>query len=506
MTTGSLPDSLSSRTARGAGWMLAWRASTRIIGLFSTLILVRLLAPSDFGLIALATSCVFIVDAVAFIGVEDSLVREKEPSRAMLDTAFTLNVIRAAASALVVALLAVPAAGFLGEPALIPLMLLLAGMIAAEGFGNIGTVAFRRTLAFDKVFRLELVPRLASVSLTLLLAVLWRSYWALIVGIIVQRLLRAALSYAMHDYRPRFSLAAWRALAGFSAWAWAITLANQVRERSESILIGHLADTHQVGLYETGKEIALLPTSELIHPACHAVYSGFALSRNAGDDPADSCLRVIGILVLLSLPAGFGLSAIAAPLVRLAFGANWLDSIPVLQAFGVASAASGFGFVCSTLLRAHGLMRLSFRISIVSVPVRIALLLILMPMGGIAITALGIAVAAVLGRIGTLIVTFRHFGIRFAELGQRVWRAAIGLCVMCGVLWWSGLGWTLAPPHSAVACALQIAAAIGAAAIAYGGTVFTLWLLSGRPAGAETDSMDLVARAVSRPLRRGQNL
>jgi O-antigen/teichoic acid export membrane protein len=484
--------------------MVAWRAATRILGLVSTLILVRLLAPSDFGLVTLAMSCVLIVDAVSFIGVEDSLVREKAPSRAMLDTAFTLNVTRAIVSALVIAALAKPAAAFLGEPDLVPVILLLAASGAIEGFGNIGTVAFRRDMDFEKEFRLQILPRLAAVLLTLVLAVTLRSYWALVMGILLQRVLRTAFSYAMHAYRPRFSLAAWRDLAAFSGWAWAIMLAIQLRGRAESILIGRMLDTSHVGFYDTGREIALLPTSELVQPVCHAAYSGFAESRNTGGHPGEACLRLIAVLVLLSLPAGFGLSAIAAPLVRLAFGPNWLPAIPVIQALGIAGAAAGFGVACNTLMRAHGLMRLTFRITIVSVPIRIALLLICIPIGGLPAAAAGVAVATILGRFGSLLVTFRHFGIRLADLTVRVWRSVLAVAAMAGILWWSGLGWHDAPPDTLWDCAIEIAAAVALGTVVYVGMVLSLWQASGRPAGAEADAIEIARRTLSRTFLRFQ--
>lgn len=498
MTDGNNRDSIFARTARGVGWIVAWRGVTRILGLASTLILVRLLTPSDFGLITLAMSCVVIVDAVSFIGVEDSLVREKAPTRALLDTAFTLNVLRAIVSALAIAALAKPAATFLENPDLMPIILVFAACAAIQGFSNIGTVAFRRDMEFEKEFQLQILPRLAAVLLTICLAVTFRSYWALAVGIVLQRVLQTALSYTMHAYRPRFSLAAWRDLAAFSGWAWAITIAFQLRGRFESILIGRMLDTSHVGIYETGKEIALLPTSELIQPACRAAYSGFSQSRNAGGDPGEPCLRLIAVLVLLSLPAGFGLSAIAAPLVQLAFGADWLDAIPVIQALGIAGAAAGFGIACNTLMFAHGLMRLSFRMTIVSVPVRIGLMLIFIPIGGLAAAAAAVAGATILGRFGTLIIAFQHFGIQYSDLATRVWRSIVAVIVMTVVLWWSGLGWNSTPPDDFWSCVIQVTAAIALAGTVYVVTVLALWVFNRRPAGAEADMLDLMYGALSR--------
>ena len=57
-------DSLLRRTARGAGWVMAWRLGMRVLGLVSTLVLVRLIAPADFGIIALATSFMQTIDGM----------------------------------------------------------------------------------------------------------------------------------------------------------------------------------------------------------------------------------------------------------------------------------------------------------------------------------------------------------------------------------------------------------------------------------------------------------
>jgi O-antigen/teichoic acid export membrane protein len=202
------------------------------------------------------------------------------------------------------------------------------------------------------------------------------------------------------------------------------------------------------------------------------------------------------------MPAGFGLSLIAAPLVRLAFGQNWLEAIPVIQAMGIAGATAGFGAVCSTLLRAHGLMRLSFRITLLAVPVRIALLLILIPLGGLPAAAAGVAGAVICGRFGSLIVTFRHFGIRFADLAARVWRSVAAVAVMSAILWWSGLGWTATPPDAVWDCVAEIGVAMAIGVTTYAVTLLALWSASGRPAGAEADAIGIALGILSRAAAR----
>src|SRR3954464_2810995 len=86
--------SVLARTIRGAGWVIAWRLGMRVLGLISTLILVRLLTPADFGLLALAASFAQTIDGMMMLGTEEAVIRQLNPDRSVYDTAWTLNVIR----------------------------------------------------------------------------------------------------------------------------------------------------------------------------------------------------------------------------------------------------------------------------------------------------------------------------------------------------------------------------------------------------------------------------
>ena len=104
--------SVAHRTAIGAGWIMAWRMLNRSLGLMSTLILVRLLDPADFGLVAIAMGFVTSVDALSAIGVQDALVREKVRSRELYDTGFGLSILRGAITGVLIASVALPLAIF----------------------------------------------------------------------------------------------------------------------------------------------------------------------------------------------------------------------------------------------------------------------------------------------------------------------------------------------------------------------------------------------------------
>src|SRR3954462_12157663 len=110
--------SILAKTARGAGWVVAWRMITRTLGPPRPPGLVRLLAPADFGLVALATSFSVAIEAFSWIGTEEGVIRHQAPTAEVYDTAFTIALLRGSLVGLAIAAAAYPGAAFFGEPRL----------------------------------------------------------------------------------------------------------------------------------------------------------------------------------------------------------------------------------------------------------------------------------------------------------------------------------------------------------------------------------------------------
>jgi O-antigen/teichoic acid export membrane protein len=494
--------SIGAKALRGAGWVMGWRMATRLLGLISTLILVRILTPADFGLIALATAFAASIDAMSAIGTDYALIREKNPDRALYDTAFTMNLIRGAATSVVIVLAAWPVAWFMDEPRLGAVLAFVGIAFMLSAFENIGIVDFRRTFDFGKEFVLFLVPRIIGIVANIVTALALRSYWALVVGIFVTRVCRMAFSYVMHPYRPRLSLAAWRHLFGFSFWLWANSLVALVRERSDTLVLGRMLETDRVGLFSIGSEIALLPTTEILEPASRTLYPGFAATAHAGDDMGEAYLRALGAVLLLVLPAGFGISLLADPLVKLALGWNWLDAIPIVQIIALTGMFHVIIQTGGNVFGVRGETRLLFRMSLLSALIRVPLLVLLV--SAREITGAAYAVFLVLASEAALyaVMTARRLGIGVADYVHHIWRAVLASLVMAAALSALDLGWT-AVRGEVWEMAVHMLATAVLGALIYGATVLAFWHAAGRPPGAESFLLRTAGAAFSR-LRGGR--
>ncbi|MBS7812028.1 oligosaccharide flippase family protein [Roseococcus pinisoli] len=491
-------DSILRRTARGAGWVVAWRMSTRLLGLGSTLALVRLLAPSDFGLVALAAAFAVSLDICLALGVEEQIIRADRPTRQLYDTAFTINLLRGAVVGGLVAIAAAPAARFFGDLRLEEVLFALAISALLSGLANIGAVDFRRELRFEREFVMQILPRLAGMTATIALAFILRNHWALVIGIFVNRLGVVAMSYVLHPYRPRLSLAAWREFAGISAWSWALSVASVVKDRADSLVIGRVLGPTPVGVYTVGVEVSTLAATELVDPICRACMPGFAASRREGEDGGGAdYLRILALLLALTLPAGIGISLVAAPVVVLAFGYAWLAAVPVVAVLGVASVLTPLGNVSAAMLNAHARLSRLFGVTVSAATLRVGLLLLLTPAFGVTGAALAVAGAVLAEHLMLVVFAFRLLRLQAVRLVPVLWRPVLASGAMAGLLWEVGLGW--APPEPSTLLATeQLAAGVSLGALVYIGTLGFLWALAGRPPGAEADLLGLLRRIIGR--------
>ncbi|MDE2333339.1 MAG: oligosaccharide flippase family protein [Rhodospirillales bacterium] len=480
------PTSLARRVAVGAVWMVAIRFASRTLGLVSMLVVARILVPADYGLVAVATAFSQSVDAVSEVGLIQALVRHPDDARELYDTAFTLQAIRGCLTAAVVALAAPFAGPWLGDPRLTPILLVLAALAALGGFENVAIAEFRRNLRFGVELVLQILPRVLMVATAITAALIWRSYWALILAMAVSTLARLAATYAVHPHRPRPALGRWRDLAHFSFWTWATSLAGIAWSRSDAFIISPALGAAAFGLYALAWEVGSLPVSELIAPVAGALFPGFAEARRRGEAGALAPLAVVAFLTMLVAPIAIAISAAAGPVVAVLLGPRWLAARPLVAVIASICAVAPFGWVAATLLSASGRVARYFVVVALSAAVRVAMLLHAVQGGDLLAVAWWSVASLVFEALVFAVVLYGASELRLRDGLGGLARTFLASAVTLGAIGASGWGWHAAPAGSAARAFVE-GAAIGLSALAvFVATTALLWWGAGRPQGPET--------------------
>ncbi len=477
---------LLSKTVVGAIWLLVWRLFTRVLGLASTLILARLLVPADFGLVAMATTFLAVIESLSTLGVNEALVRQQGDSHALYDTAFTLQLIRAVLTAMVLVALAPVAATWFHEARVGPIMLVLAGGTVINGLENIGIVELRRQLRYDMQFRLLLVPRLAQVFTTIPIAFAMHTYWALMIGIIAQKIVRVIMTYLVHPHRPRLQLKGAKELAGFTFWTWATSVALLLWSRSEPFVLGPRIGPEQLGVFMLAVELATLPLTELVAPVADALFAGFSAAQRAGESSLRHAPVVASTMILGMAPIIVGISCASGDLVVLLLGPKWVAAEQLIAILAWVCFFSPFSAVCSLVMVANARVRTNFFSNVTVAVVKLVVLLITLQFTQ-RLDLISYATAICVGVESTVYtLQLKRVGrIRLMDSAGGLLRTLIATAITVMVLAGLGLGWTVVTvsPLQAVGDA----AVIGIVALlVYSAAVYGLWRLAGFPEGQET--------------------
>jgi len=140
---------------------------------------------------------------------------------AMLDTAFTLGLLRGLALAGLLALAALPFARAYHDARLVPLICFLSLAPALRGMASPRMALYARALDFRRDFASDLAGKLCSFAVALVLARLTHSYWAIAGGTVASPAISSLASFCLAPHRPRLSLRHWREFAGFLGWVTA---------------------------------------------------------------------------------------------------------------------------------------------------------------------------------------------------------------------------------------------------------------------------------------------
>jgi lipopolysaccharide exporter len=482
----------------GSIWMIGLRWSMRLLGFVSTVILARLLTPDDFGLIAMGILASGFVTALTEAGSYMALIRHPDPQRVHYDTAWTFNVILGLGAATAIAALAPLAPLYFDDQRLVPVLLVIALATAIGGFDNIGTMEFRREFRFGRDFWVQFWPKLIGFLVTVALAFAWRSYWALILGILARTVAEVALSYLMHPYRPRFSLAARGEMLNFSVWTSIGSLGGFLEQRLDQFVLGGLVTPARLGLYYLAANVAEMATRELVAPLNPVVYSAY--SRIHGDAPRlrNAVVKTGGAAALLGFGASLGLFALAEPFVLAVYGAQWARATPLLEILALSALGACLRVVMAPLLVAQGRQRATALVSWGQVAVSAAL----MPLGYHYADMLGVAVSRSVIDVGvalllTAMALLPHPGL-LPALGRVCARFLLAALAMLVAIRLSEAAWPLDP-----VAALAVNVPLGATV--YGTAVLLLWRVAGRPEGAESEALEHLAdacRALAARIRR----
>ncbi|NTZ42133.1 lipopolysaccharide biosynthesis protein [Altererythrobacter sp. SALINAS58] len=482
--------SMKGSLLKGASWLSAVNILSTALGFVSTLVLARLLVPEDFGIVAIAVSIAGIAETLTHLSLSQALLQNKNPEEHHFDTAWTLGLARSVLIGLAFVAVSEPLAQLYGDARLTPVILVLAMSTALGGLASPRTVVFERNLVFWHRFVLDTISRIIGFAVSLTIALVYESYWALVLGVISSQISRVALSYVLAPYVPKLGLKGCKALISFSGWMTAAGWIGALNSKSDALILGAFVSPTLLGFYSMGERVVAMTSSGLIQPVGQLLFPAFSRIQDDRKRLNDAYLRSQALICMLAFPAGAGLSWLADPAITLALGEKWSAAIPIVQVFAITSALL-------TIQHSQPLaMALGQTKAVFARHLRIFLVRMPLYLGGILMgeaTAVGALMGAVYGHAASQVINlFWNMTLvkQLSGLGlywqfRNCCRSALATAVMIAALYLLQQNFTFGT--SAAAEAAYVGGTVLVGALTYGATLALIWLAQKRPSGPESE-------------------
>lgn len=327
------------QAAAGAMIIGARALLVRIVGFGGNIVIARLLAPHDFGIIAVGYVVIAAAGTLTDGGLGAALVRGPvAPTRASLGAVAGFQLI----GALVIVALTGVIAALLGGHALITLVMVCSLPILA--LQTPASISLERDLNYRPIALSDITQAIVYNIVTIVGVVAFGAgVWALAAGVVVSILAATWLLIVRSPVgfvRPRLSVAHLRPILGFGIRFQAVDLISLLRDQGLNTLTGAVAGLGPLGLLTLAGRV-ISPGTMVFETLRRVSYPGMARLRDLGDDPSALVARTLGLTAVGGSVVLVPLAASAHPLMSFVFGHRWQASAPVVAAGAASLLLSG---------------------------------------------------------------------------------------------------------------------------------------------------------------------
>lgn len=343
----------------GLAWSGVGLYTIRLLGLVTTLVLAKVLVPADFGLVAIASMLVAILQLLKDMGLSEAIIYQQDRSERVLDTAHTLLVGLYFLLFLIAAALAPVVAHFYKTPDATPVIIITASTLVWDSARAVPRAVFRRELAFRSLFLPEVVPVGVACVVSLIMALHGYGVWALVAKTVLHSILGMVLLGFSTPYRPKFRYdgAVARQLLQYGKFIMGATILFVAVYNIDKFYVSRFAGLAALGMYELAVRISDLPVREFSFVVGSVMFPVLAKAQ-AGPILRRTFLGALKYTAFVSFPMALGISFYGPRLVANIYGPAWTGMIAPLQVLSVYALFRSLSSIIHDGFKATGNPRL----------------------------------------------------------------------------------------------------------------------------------------------------
>ncbi len=353
--------SLREQVVTGVAWAAATRLAGQMLNWAMTLWVIRLLDPTDYGLMALTTAMVGFLQTMSFAGFADALVQTRDLDERARRAAFGIVILLNLGFVVVLCAAAGPLASFYHDPRLAPLLRVASITFVLIALGCIPRAMLDRALALKDSSRIDMLGGVIGGAATLALA--WRGLgvWSLLAGNLIAQAVKTTGYHVLAPYGrlPLFSLRGYGHLLRFGGYRTAELLLWYATTQVDVVLTGRLLGSSGLGIYSVARTVAMLPASKLALVVRPVGLPAFAQLQGDSAQAIFCLTKSMRLISFLAFPVFLGMAAAAPAIVQAVLGPTWTAVSTPLAILALSAALRPAGMLIAPFLLSLGRVRAS---------------------------------------------------------------------------------------------------------------------------------------------------
>lgn len=321
---------------------ILWRSGSQIVAQIiqwlATFLVIRLLDPSDYGLVAMTQVVLVFLNLMNGYGFANALIRAESIGRREIRQVFGMLLLLNAALAAAQLALAPLAAAYFHQPIVAELLRVQALMFLATPFIALPTALLSRDMDFRRQAQVNLIAAMLSALTAFACASAGWGVWTLVATPLVLFWTRAVgMTIAARSLVwPSFRFAGAGKMASYGGAMVLVQLFWFVQSQSDIFIGGRLLGPHDLGLYTTALFLTQILASKFVPPLNDIAFAAYSRMQGERDALAFAFLKSVRLIMLVALPFYCGLVATAEPLVLTFMGAKWAETAPLVTVLALA--------------------------------------------------------------------------------------------------------------------------------------------------------------------------
>ena len=357
---------LKGKVVKATKWSAITEIISKLVTPITSMVLARLLTPEAFGVVTTITMIITFAELFTDAGFQKYLVqhefRDDADRKQSTNVAFWSNFVMSLLIWGVIAVFCEPLATLVGNPGLGHVVVIACVAIPLAAFSSIQMALYKHDLDFKTLFKVRIVGICIPLFVTIPCALLFRNYWALIIGIIARDVSNAVLLTWFSKWKPRFyySFEKLKEMLSFTVWSLIEAVSIWLTAYVDVFIVGTLLSQHYLGLYKTSTTVVGQMMHLITAATTPVLFSSLSRLQNDEEEFKKLFFKFQKLVGMLVIPLGVGIFCFSELITKILLGDQWMEVAGFIGLWGITSSITIiYSHYSSEIYRAKGKPKLS---------------------------------------------------------------------------------------------------------------------------------------------------